>query len=59
MQDKKQMKLNTFCKEYDMSRSSVIELIYRYNLPAYKIGGRWYIDTNEYERWRKSVSHNR
>lgn len=52
---KKQIKLNLFCKEYDMSRSSVLELIRTKGFPAYKIGGRWYIDTHEFIKWRNQI----
>ena len=44
----KQMKLSNFCKEYDMSRTTVLDLIYYQHLPGYKIGGRWYIDMKKF-----------
>lgn len=49
---KKQLKLSSFCEEYDMPRTTVMELIYRQKLPAYKIGNRWYIDIPKFLKWR-------
>jgi len=49
----KQMQLNKFCEEYGMNRKTVERLIYGSGFPAYKIGGRWYIDIPAYEKWRE------
>ena len=45
--DRKQLKLSNFCKEFDMSRSSVFELIYSQHLPA---------DIDEFKDWRKNIA---
>ena len=49
----KQMKLSNFCKEYDMSRTTVLDLIYYQHMPGNKIGGRWYIDMKKFMDWRE------
>lgn len=55
---KKQMSLSQFVKECGISRSTSLEMIHRsaqfHPLPAYKIGGRWYIDMEQYEKWRET-----
>ena len=48
----KQLSLPKFIKEYGIPRSTVERLIHARKLPAYKIGGRWYVDIAEYEHWR-------
>ena len=53
---KKQLKLSSFCEEYDFPRTTVLELIYRDKLPAYKIGGRWYIDMVKFSKCRELYS---
>ena len=53
---RKQLKLNNFCDEYDMSRNTVLELIATRHFPAYKIGGRWYVDIDEFMDWRKNIT---
>lgn len=50
---KKQMRLSNFCREYDIPRTNAIELIHSKGFPAYKIGGRWYVDIDKYLRWRE------
>ncbi len=54
--EKRQLKLSAFCEEYDIPRTTAMELIYRDNLPAYKIGGRWYIDMMKFYKWRELYS---
>ena len=49
---KSQLKLGNFCNEYDMSRTTVLDLIYTQHFPAYKIGGRWYVDMKKFKEWR-------
>lgn len=50
----RQMALNAFLKEHGMSRSTVERLIHRHAdpLPAFKIGQLWYVDINQYYKWR-------
>ena len=50
---KKQIKLKTFCEEYDMPRTTVMEMIHRRDFPSYKLGGRWYVDEERYLKWRE------
>ena len=50
---KKQLKLSNFCAEYDMPRTTVMELKYRENFPVYKIGSRWYVDLQKFLKWRE------
>lgn len=51
--EKVQLKLSNFCKKYDMSRTTILELIYTHNFPAYKIGNRWYVDVSKFIKWRE------
>ena len=52
--EKKQLRLNNFCKEYDIPRSTALRWISENRgFPAYNLCGRWYIDLNEYYEWRK------
>ncbi len=51
-ESKTQMKLNHFCELYDIPRASLMEWIHGFNFPAYKIGGRWYVDIKRYYDWR-------
>lgn len=50
---KKQMKLNNFCKEYDVPRTTVLKWIHSNNFPAYNLCGHWYVDIEKFEQWRK------
>ena len=52
----KQLKLSNFCEAYDIPRTTVMELIYREHLPAYKIGSRWYVDIPAFTKWREVYS---
>jgi hypothetical protein len=50
----KQMSLVDFMSEYGMKRSCTLMLINRRSdpLPAYKLGGQWYVDIQAFEQWR-------
>ena len=48
----KMMKLSTFCKEYDMPRTTAVELVHSSGFPAYKLGKCWYVDIPAFEKWR-------
>lgn len=54
----KQLKLQNFCKEFNTPRTTVLEWIRALNFPAYKIQGRWYVDLEEYYKWR-TAEHER
>lgn len=47
------MKLSTFCREYDIARSTAMQWVHSQGFPAYCLMGRWYIDIDEYYKWRK------
>ena len=49
----KQMKLTRFMREYDVEKRIAYEWIHIEGFPAYKIGGRWYVDIPEYLKWRE------
>lgn len=51
--DMQMMRMSTFIDTYDMPRQSVIDLVHSSGFPAYKIGGRWYIDIPGFEKWRE------
>lgn len=52
MSDKKQMKLNNFCKEFDIPRTTALKWINSENFPAYNLRGHWYVDVEKYYKWR-------
>lgn len=49
-----QLKLNQFCETYNISRSTAMLWIQNEGMPAYKLGGRWYIDIGEFVSWRSN-----
>ncbi len=49
----KQMSMPQFIESYNMPRRSVDQLIHTHGFPAYKLGGRWYIDIPAFEKWRE------
>ena len=55
MQAKKQLKLNNFCNEFDIPRTTALEWIHKRDFPAYNLLGHWYVDIHEYYNWRESV----
>ena len=48
----KQMQLSHFCTEYDIKPNTARQMIHSKGFPAYKIGGKWYVDIAKYEEWR-------
>lgn len=50
----KQMSLSKFIQEYGFSRTTMWRLINSSGFPAYKLGGRWYVDIPAYEKWREA-----
>ncbi len=54
----KQMPLSRFIEEYGIPRSNVERLIHSRGFPAYKLGGRWYVDINQFEKWRE-IEHSK
>ena len=53
MMEKKMMKLAHFCAEYDIPRTSALEMVYSAGFPAYKLGERWYVDIPAFLKWRE------
>jgi len=51
---KSQLSLPDFCEAFDMKASTVKEFASRKEnrLPAYKIGRKWWIDIEEFKKWR-------
>lgn len=49
----RQMKLTRFMKEFDVEKRVAYEWIHIAGFPAYKIGGRWYVDVQKYYEWRE------
>lgn len=49
----RQMKLTRFMKEFDVEKKIAYEWIHIDGFPAYKIGGRWYVDVQKYYEWRE------
>lgn len=56
--DKKMLRLSSFCKEFDMPKTTALQLIHSKGFPAYKLGRCWYIDMSEFMKWRK-LEHQR
>ena len=50
----KQIPLPQFIQEYGIPRTNVERLIHSHGFPAYKLGGRWYVDILQYEKWREA-----
>lgn len=51
--EKKQLKLNHFCEEYDIPRTTALKWIHSAGFPGYRIQGHWYVDVEKYEKWKK------
>lgn len=51
---KKQMRLSTFRKVFDVAKTSAARLVHRRDFPSYKIDGLWYVDVPEFYEWRKT-----
>ena len=51
--DKKQLRLSSFCKEFDIPKNTALLWIHSRDFPAYKIGKCWYIDLPKYYEWRE------
>ncbi len=54
LSNKKQLKLNKFCEEYDIPRTTALKWIHSQNFPAYNLCGHWYVDIDAFIKWRKS-----
>lgn len=50
--NKKQLKLKSFCEEYDIPRSTALKWIHSDEFPAYNLLGHWYVDIEEFYKWR-------
>ena len=55
MTEMKQMSLVKFMAEYGMNRTTTLKLINRKMapIPAFKLGGQWYVDIPKFEKWRE------
>lgn len=54
----KQISLRNFIVEFDVPRTTAERLIHSKGFPAYKIGGRWYIDLPQFYKWREIEDRN-
>ena len=52
-ENKKQMCLKRFCAEFDIPRSTIYKWVNVKSFPAYKLGSHWYVDVEEYYKWRR------
>ncbi len=52
LREKQQMKLNNFCKQYDIPRTTALKWIHSETFPAYNLCGHWYVDIPKYFEWR-------
>ena len=53
MNNKQQMKLKTFCEEFDVARNTVLQWVHSDGFPAYNLNGRWYVDVPKFYKWRE------
>ena len=51
---KKQLKLTSFCKEFDVPRSTALKWVHSQGFPAYNLVGHWYVDVDAYYEWRQN-----
>ena len=58
MKENKQLKLNNFCKLFDIPRSTALKWIHSVGFPAYNLCGHWYIDVDKYYVWREEHHRN-
>ena len=49
-----QMRLTTFCAEYDIPKNSALLWVHSKGFPAFKLGRQWYVDIPEYYKWREA-----
>ncbi len=49
----KQMRLNNFCKTFDIPRTTVLKWVHSANFPAYNLCGHWYVDVSMFYKWRE------
>ena len=52
--NKKQLKLNHFCTEFDIPRSTALKWVHSNGFPAYNLCGHWYVDIDKFHKWRES-----
>lgn len=48
-----QMKLNHFCKSFDIPRTTVLKWVHSNDFPAYNLCGHWYVDVKQFYKWRE------
>lgn len=51
--NKKQMKLKNFCEAFDIPRTTILKWVYEHGFPAYNLFGHWYVDIDEYYKWKQ------
>ncbi len=52
----KMMNLKDFRAEYGIPQSTVQLWVHTKSFPAYKLGGRWYVDIPAFLKWRELES---
>ncbi len=52
-EEMKQMKLNNFCKTFDIPRTTVLKWAHSNEFPAYNLCGHWYVDLKQFYKWRE------
>lgn len=50
--NKKQLKLKTFCDLFDIARTTALQWVHTEGFPAYNLCGRWYVDVDKFYKWR-------
>lgn len=49
----KKMCLTDIEEDLEIDRSEVYHLINKHGLPAFKFGGKYHVDWDSYEKWKK------
>ena len=52
IKNKKQLRLTNFCKEFDVPRTTALKWVHSNDFPAYNLCGHWYVDLEQYYKWR-------
>ena len=50
---KQMLKLNAFCADFDVPRSTALKWVHSQGFPAYNLQGHWYVDLAAFYKWRE------
>lgn len=52
--DVRQVDLLAFRRMYGIPENTVLRWIHSKGFPAYKLGHKWYVDIQKFEKWRET-----